>query len=206
MEGYHLLIWNAEDPIIKSKIESFGYTTEKIDESKALYEEVVALAENQRKEYGEQYAVSSQFPEQKQEAEGKINTLRKYGRYAFRNIPDAHKILNLSKRMPFFPTGYILQCIFMKDYPKDKIGLQSLLHLVYNLRISLIILQILVISKTYRNYVNVKQVMHRGLPKYEMLKFDELKNWCSELRDLSKVIFEDEDSQYLEKLGILVRS
>lgn len=37
-------------------------------------------------------------------------------------------------------------------------------------------------------------------------KFDQLKDWCSTLRELVKILFEEENAQYLEKLGILVRS
>ncbi len=37
-------------------------------------------------------------------------------------------------------------------------------------------------------------------------KFDELNAWCSELKQLVKLLFEDEDTQYLEKLGIIVKS
>lgn len=37
-------------------------------------------------------------------------------------------------------------------------------------------------------------------------KFDELNAWCSELKQLVKLLFEDADTQYLEKLGIIVKS
>ncbi|MBI9036113.1 MAG: hypothetical protein JEZ03_16760 [Bacteroidales bacterium] len=37
-------------------------------------------------------------------------------------------------------------------------------------------------------------------------KFEELTAFCKELRELLKLIFEDDDAQILENLGILVRS
>lgn len=37
-------------------------------------------------------------------------------------------------------------------------------------------------------------------------KIDELYEFCNELTRLAKLIFQDDESQYLEKLGILARS
>ena len=37
-------------------------------------------------------------------------------------------------------------------------------------------------------------------------KHEELKIWCATLRDLVKILFDDDDAQYLEKLGIITRN
>ncbi len=37
-------------------------------------------------------------------------------------------------------------------------------------------------------------------------KIDELTEFCNELTRLAKLVFQDDEAQYLEKLGILARS
>lgn len=206
MEDYRILIWNAEDPIIKSKIEPFGYTTEKINEGKSLYEEVVVLAGNQRKEYSEQYSVSSQFIEKRQEAENKFISFRKYARFAFRNIPEADTILNLSKRIPTsFPEWLHSTMYFYERLIEKQDWITSLAPFG---------VQPEDITNNLANLSELKDLQElrqretgdaQRSTKVRNAKFDELKHWYSELRDLTKVILVGEDSQYLEKLGILVR-
>lgn len=207
MEDYRILIWNAEDPIIKTRIEPFGYTTEKIEEGKALFGEVETLAENQRKQYGEQYTVSTQFIEKREEAEEIIYSLRKYGRFAFRNIPDADKILNLSKKMPqAFPDWLNTAKYFYERLLERQDWIATLAPFGVSPEDITNNLAALSELKDLQEERQRETGDAQRSTKIRDAKFDELKDWYVDLRNLSKVIFEDADAQYLEKLGILVRS
>jgi len=100
MEQYRILIWNAEDPAIKAMIEPFGYNSAKIDEGKTLFNEVEELAKTQRKEYAEQYTVSTEFIEKQEEARDNLNTLRKFAKFIFKTNNEAYNTLNLGSKLP----------------------------------------------------------------------------------------------------------
>lgn len=207
MEDYRILIWNAEDPIIKTKIEPFGYTTEKLDEGKSLYEAVETLAEAQRTEYAELYTTSRFFIQKRHEAEDNLNAMRKISKYAFRKNPKAFNILKLSNQLPDnFSDWQQIAMYFYKRLQKhhDWIILLSAFGIT-----TYIISQYLAEIDELKTLQEVRQRETGDAQRSTLVrnaKFEELKTWYVDLRDLSKILFEDADAQYLEKLGILVRS
>ena len=207
MEDYRILIWNAEDPIIKTKIEPFGYTTEKLGEGKSLFGEVETLAETQRIEYAEQYTASTLFIEKRQDAEDKISAIRKFAKYAFRQLPEALNTLNLATRLPLsFPDWLHAAKYFyerLQEHPEWITTLAPFGITPENVSENLAATSEL---KTLQEERQRETGDAQRATKERNSKFDDLKNWYSELRDLTKILFEDEDAQYLEKLGILVRS
>lgn len=207
MEDYRILIWNAEDPIIKTMIEPFGYTTEKLDQGKSLFGEVETLAEAQRVEYAEQYTASSLFIEKRQEAEDKITALRKFSKYAFRTMPDAINTLNLSNRLPLaFPDWLQAVKYFYERLQEHPEWITILAP--FGITPEMVSENLAAMSelKTLQENRQRETGDAQRATKERDLKFEELRNWYSELRNLAKIIFENEDAQYLEKLGILVRS
>lgn len=207
MENYRILIWNAEDPIIKTKIEPFGYTTEKLEEGKNLFGEVEALAETQRVEYAEQYTVSTLFIEKRQEAEDKINAIRKFAKYAFKKLPVAFNTLNLATSLPIsFPDWLHAAKYFyerLQEHPEWVTPLASFGITPENVTENLVAIGEL---KTLQEDRQRETGDAQRSTKARNAKFEELKDWYINLRDLAKILFEDADAQYLEKLGILVRS
>lgn len=207
MENYRILIWNAEDPIIKNLIEPFGYTTEKLDEGKSLFGEVETLAETQRVEYAQQYTASTLFIEKRQEAEDNIHAIRKFAKYAFRKLPEANNTLNLSAPMPrSFPDWLHAAKYFyerLQEHPEWVAPLAPFGITAENVTENLAAMGEL---KTLQENRQRETGDAQRSTKARNAKFYNLQTWYSELRDLAKILFEDADAQYLEKLGILVRS
>jgi predicted DNA-binding protein with PD1-like motif len=207
MEDYRILIWNAEDPTIKAKIEPFGYTTVKLDEGKALYGEVQTLAETQRVEYAEQYTSSTLFIENRQLAEDELHKWRKFSKYAFREIPEAFNVLKLSGEMPRNFADWQQSAKYFYERLQEHPDWITSLEL-FGLTAEIVTQNIVAISEL--NTMQENRQRETGDAQRATLarnaKFDELKEWYIKLRDLAKLLFEDEDAQYLEKLGILVRS
>lgn len=207
MEDYRILIWNAEDPIIKTKIEPFGYTTEKLDEGKSLYEEVETLAEAQRVEYAELYTSSTLFIEKRHQAEDKLISMRKFSKYTFRKNPEAIKILKLNNQLPVNfsdwqeTTKYFYQSL--QQHPHWITLLAAFEVTADN------ITQYLTEINDLKTMQEVRQRETGDAQRSTLVrnaKFEELKIWYIDLRDLSKILFKDADAQYLEKLGIMIRT
>ena len=202
-----MLIWNAEDPAIKTVIEPFGYTSEKLDEGKSLFAEVETLAENQRVEYAEQYNATSLFVEKRQEAEDKINAMRKFTKFALRNIPEANNILKFSKALPRAFSDWQLAVKYfyerLQEHP-DWITLLSPFGITAeNITQNLADIEVL---KTLQESQQRETGDAQRATLARNAKFDDLHVWYSDLRELARILFEDADAQYLEKLGITVKS
>jgi hypothetical protein len=207
MGKYRMLIWNAEDPIIKAKIETFGYTTEKIDEGKSLFAEVEVLAETQRREYAQQYKATSLLANKRQEAEDKIASLRQFAKFSLRNTPEASDILLFSVALPTtFPDWQ--QSV--KSFYERLLEHPNWISLMTPFGITAdIITQNIVAIAELKTLQEIRQREIGDAQKATLernKKFDELKVWHNDLRDLVKILFQNSEAQYLEKLGILVRS
>lgn len=202
-----MLIWNAEDPAIKTMIEPFGYTTEKLDEGKSLFAEVETLAENQRMEYAEQYNATSLFVEKRQEAEDKINAMRKFVKFALRNIPEASNILLYSNVLPtsFSDWQQTIKSFYerLTEHP-DWITLLAPFGVTAE-----IITQNLAdieVLKTLQETRQRETGDAQRATQQRNAKFEDLQVWYGDLRELAKILFVGADAQYLEKLGIIVKS
>ena len=207
MEQYRILIWNAEDPAIKVKIDPFGYTSEKINEGKMLFEEVEALAEKQQKEYAEQYIVSTEFIEKKEDAMQTLNKLRKFARLIFRNDNSAFKTLNLDASLPLNFADWLQTA---RHFYEELQGNNELITALNPLNVTnesvSANLTLLDGLKSLQEQRKRETGDAQEATQERNEKFEQLKEWYTNLRELVKVLFEEENAQYLEKLGILVRS
>lgn len=207
MENSRILIWNSEDPAIKTLIEPFGYTTQKLDEGKALFTEVEALAENQRKEYAEQYTVSTRFIEKRQDAETQLINLRKFSKFIFRKNPEAYNTLGLGSALP---TNFADWLQAARYYYERLLEHPEWITILAPFKVTSAMIETnhatLSELKTLQELRQRETGDAQRATKERDAKFEELNAWCSELRQLAKLLFEDADAQYLEKLGIMVRS
>ena len=207
MEQYRILIWNAEDPAIKTMIEPFGYNSAKIEEGKTLFNEVEALAETQRKEYAEQYTVSTEFIEKQEEARNNLNTLRKFAKFIFKNNNEAFNTLNLGSKLPLGFSDWLQAARYfyerLQEHPE---WTTDLAPFGVNNDISVSNLQLLAELKRLQEKRQRETGDAQQATQLRNEKHEELKAWYGNLRNLVKILFEDADAQYLEKLGILVRS
>lgn len=202
-----MLIWNAEDPAIKTMIEPFGYTTEKLDEGKSLFAEVETLAETQRKEYAEQYNATSLFVEKRQEAEDKVNAMRKYTKFALRNISEANNILIHTKTLP---KAFADWQQTIKSYYERLIEHPDWISLLAPFGITAEIITDNIVAIAELKNLQETQQRETGdaqrATQERNAKFADLQVWYGDLRELAKILFVDADAQYLEKLGITTKS
>ena len=207
MQDSRILIWNTEDPAVKAMIEPFGYTTEKIEEGKLLFSAVETLAENQQKEYAEQYTVSTEFIEKRTDAETELHTLRKFSKFIFKNNVDAYNTLALKSSVP---TNFANWLQVARYYYERLLEHPEWIAILAPFKVTTE-----TIEANHATLAELKTLQELRLretgdaqraTKARDAKFDELNAWCSELKQLVKLLFDDKDTQYLEKLGIIVKS
>ncbi len=208
LQDYRILIWNAaDDPIIQSRIEPLGYTSEKLQQGKDLYLEVKNLSENQRKEYAEYYTAADAFQEAKEEADKDYRRIRKYARFVFADNTMAWNKLELGKKIPFaFPEWHNHVSLFYKELLADANMTAPLLP--YGFVVENITAEVASLESLFQLQQNREREVGDAehATKVRDAKLEELSDFCKHLRDLVRLIFEDEETQYLEKLGLLARS
>jgi hypothetical protein len=207
MESSRILIWNAaDDTEIQPRLENYGYTTEKFDQGKALWQQTDQAGKQQEKEQNEQTAATDTFNEARQKAEDDLKRTKKIARVAFDGNKAAFNSLNLAE----------INITRFEDWLSDAEKFYS--NLIGNP-------QLLATMQTYGfteeslnaqqqevdNLKGLQQTQQREMGEAQQAtkdkweNFNQLKKWCDHLSELAKIEF-DEDAQILEKLGILVRS
>ncbi|MCB0210334.1 MAG: hypothetical protein KDJ52_13440 [Anaerolineae bacterium] len=94
-----LAINNAlENPDILADLSRFGYDEAKINAGKGLFQQAKALVEQQKVEYGEQFAASEALNQAYKAADGAYDVTLKVARVAFKGNKKAQNALDLSGR------------------------------------------------------------------------------------------------------------
>lgn len=84
MEECRIKIWNASsDEIIRTRLEPFGYTTEKWDAAKALYNTAQSYIAGNEKEHGEWKTASNAFNSAQKTARKDFAKIRQYLKYFY---------------------------------------------------------------------------------------------------------------------------
>ena len=114
MDGALLFAQNAisnalNQPVLKPLLEEYGYTDEKLREGEALYKNADEAHKIQKKEYGDQYAATSDLDEAKVNA-GKVYMKHlKVARIALGNDPGPANALQLTGGRKRTLSGWISQ-------------------------------------------------------------------------------------------------
>ena len=207
MEQYRILIWNSsEDEIIRTRIEPYGYNEEKLTQGKNLFNEVSQLAQTQEQEHAEQYAATQAFHEKWLNSEEETKDLQKICRYVFKNNYEAFEKLKLNAKRERKYADWWQQSRSFYDVllnnPSFITELSAFAYTTETIQQQRDLLDEI-------NNLRVVREQEKGdaqqATKNRDAKFEELKDWCEDSRDLVKLVFKN-DPQYLEKLGILVRS
>jgi len=207
MESWRLLIWNAaDDTQIQPRLETYGYTAEKFNEGKNLWQQTDEAGKQQAKEKNEQTAATDNFNEARQKAEDDLKRAKKIGRVAFDGNKQAFSALTLDE----------LNILRFEDWLNDAEKFYN--NLLGNQQW----------SDTIQSYGYTTEQLNAQQQQVESLKvlqqtrqremgeaqqatktkwerFNQLKTWCNHLTELARIEFED-DAQLLEKMGILIRS
>lgn len=99
MEQFRILIWNSsDDPVIRTRIEPYGYNEEKLTQGKNLFNEVSQLAQTQEQEHAEQHAATKAFQEKWLNSEEETKDLQEICSYVFKNNYEAIEKLKLNAK------------------------------------------------------------------------------------------------------------
>ena len=123
------------DEVIKTALAGFGYSEEKLNAGKKLYEEAVALQNAQKKEYGDQVAATAELNDVWDQARQQYIRTLKIARIAFNKNIKADKATMLFGRRKESLSGWLAQAqIFyaniLKDTHIDFIGKRRVFYIV----------------------------------------------------------------------------
>jgi hypothetical protein len=206
LESWRILIWNAaDDAEIQSRLAIYGYTTEKLDQGKALWQQTDQAGKQQAKEQNEQTAATDAFNEAREKAEDDLKRAKKIARVAFDGNKEAFNALNLNEiNIPRFED-------WLNDAEKFYANLLSNPQWAETMQTySYASEELTAQQQEVASLKSLQQAQQREMgeaqqatqTKWEL--HGQLKKWCNQLTELAKIEFED-DAQLLEKLGILVR-
>ena len=151
--------------------------------------------------------MSTQFIEKRTSAETDLHTLRKFSKFIFKNNVDAINTLALNSPLP---TNFADWLQAARYYYERLIEHPEWIAILAPFKVTPEIIEenhmVLAELKTLQELRHRETGDAQRATQTRNIKFDELNAWCSELKQLAKLLFEDADAQYLEKLGIVVKS
>lgn len=205
LEKQRVLIFNSRKPEIAPLLETLGVDSAYLDNRETLYNEVINLLENQKKEQQEESLAYDNFYEAKSDCEEKYKRNRKIIKMASRsdkNLQDRIKIYvrrernieewlkqtiefyNLVLNESDFLNSFSRFGITTDKLTEDKQAIESL--------------------KSLRNEAMSEKGQSQEATRLRNAKMEELEDYCYELKTLATIALEDQP-QLLEELGILVR-
>lgn len=207
IQQQRILINNSlSDPIISERMAEYGYTQEIIQQGKAILDEVEQLYQKQKKEYGEYYEAKSDFSTAYDSFHNVYIRDLKFARIAFISKPATLDKIAASGVRFVSISKYIEQAkTFYKSFIDDENLVTAMAKFGYTLEH---------FQNQYNAIENFNNLIETSAKeqgdaqqatKARDAKIDELLSWTSIYRKVAFLAFE-EDAQYLEKLGILVRS
>ncbi|HEX3045006.1 MAG TPA: hypothetical protein VHY08_09630 [Bacillota bacterium] len=202
-----LLIVNClSDPFIKEILNNFGYTEEKLTKGRALYDEVVALNNAQKKEFGEQIAATEELNELWDRADRQYMKTLKVARVALKDVTKADRATMLFGTRKESLSGWLEQ---VQRFYVNLLGAPELIGIMceYGYTAEKLKAEAALVEQVAAKNFQQKKEMGEAQAATEARdkKLDELAAFISDLRAIAKVALND-DPQQLEKLGILARS
>lgn len=206
LEKQRVLIFNSRKPEIAPLLETLGVDSAYLDNGEALYNEVINLSENQKKEQQEESLAYDTFYEAKSDCEVKYKRNRKIIKMASRSdnnlqnrikmyVPKERAIEEWLKQTIEFYNLVLNESDFLNSLSRfgitkdklteDKQAIESL--------------------KSLRNEAMSEKGQSQEATRLRNTKMEELEDYCYELRTIATIALE-EQSQLLEELGIIVRN
>nr|WP_320118770.1 hypothetical protein [uncultured Marinifilum sp.] len=207
LENCRVLIYNSSNADILPYLTEIGVNEEYLTRGKTMYQEVAELSVNQRKEYQEQSLAYDDYFESKELCGTAYKRILSIVKLMARDDENLQNRLSLGNRSEYqrvtdwisnsyqFYDALLAETDFLTKLETTKITSETLAaekEAILNL-------------KALRN----KAISEKGQAQEATLirneKMEELEDYCYELKGLAKIALEDKP-QYLESLGILVRS
>lgn len=188
---------------IKALLEVFGYTEAKLTVGKDLYTQTADLHAQQKKEYGEQYAATDNFTEQKALANHSYMQDLKVARIALKSNRNAEESLLLSGDRKESFSGWLKQSrTFYTNALSSPEVLEALA--VYNRteeHLAAGQAKVKAVEQAYTSQLKEKgEAQSATLARDEA--FDDLQEWMSNFVGIARIALEAHP-QYLEILGIV---
>ena len=193
-------------PKIQDYLTQYGYTAEKIQEGKSLYETALNLQQQQRKEYGEQISATESFNELWDTAKESYMKCLKIARIAFQKDAGitTELALNGSRKESF--SGWLLQA---KQFYTNTLNNPEILNGFKEYGITKAKLQAYQAETEATEAASLEQEKKKGdaqnATQIRDKAIDELNDWLSDFIAIARIALETEP-QLLESLGILERS
>ena len=202
-----ILIKNSlNDDVIATRMAGYGYPAEKIGEGETLLTDAENLYSQQKQEYAEYYAAADNFSAARENFHEVYIKDLEFARIAFTGQPSVLRSIEATgSRAPSY-ADYVEQAkAFYKSFINNETLLNGMTVFGYTLEYFQEKLD------TLNNFATLLQAREREegdaqqATKDRDKKFDELSDWCSLYRRVAMLAFTN-DAQYLEKLGIVVKS
>lgn len=208
MEYYRLVIWNShEDETIRSRFEPFGIDEERHLANKALFNEASDLIAKNESEHAEWRKASDVFSATQDSARRKKTKIAQFLKFWYdADSPEAIDLglynNKISKYSDLMKTGRQFYSVLLAN----EAILTKLIPFGYTTE------SITADQNELLSLDNLRQKREQESgdaqvsTKERNAKLDELDERVSEMVRLARLIFQDAEAQYLEKLGVVVRS
>ena len=207
MDECRTMIWNAaEDQIISTRIAPFGFDETKLTALKEQYNSTIQMVNEAKTEHAEWRTTSENFKNTQETARNTFNKIRQSLKFWYdANSSEANELGLYNQKISryadfiqsakaFYTKVSAMSAVMEKRAPfgftAEKVT--QLLNEIEQL-----------------DQLKLDREKESGDAQYATkarnLQLDELYEQVDEIRRLAKLIFEDDEAQYLEKLGIITR-
>lgn len=202
-----ILINNSlTDPIIAERMAMYGYTAEIIQQGEVILNQADSLYQQQKQEYGEYFEATEAYTKAKDEFHKIYTRDLKFARIALMDNPATLTKIAANGERYYSMSKYIEQAkTFYKSFIDDADLATAMAIFGYAVehfqsQYDIVNSFTSLIETTAKEQGDAQQAT-----KSRDAIMDKLLTWTSKFKKVAFLAFED-DAQYLEKLGILVRS
>ena len=202
----NIALTNAtEVEAIANALKDYGYTPERIQEGRDLYQAVLNAQQQQQQNYGNQYRASSTLSEQRDNLIEAFNKHRKIARIAIADRGQAQTLALNAPRPRNLPTTFAQ----IKQFYSNALNTPAILEILAQYNITKQACQAALNNLNEVESTTAERERHKGTAQAATQTRDrlmqDLDKWMRDFKAIAKIALEDQP-QLLESLGILVRS
>lgn len=206
LEAFRMLIFNSHDADVAPLLDDIGIDGAHIDAGISLYNETMALVQQQKLEYQEQSRAYDAFYIERDAVESAYNRSLKLVKIVTRADSDLQNRLGLQNNKNNTIEGWIDGAI---DFYNRLLNESNLLSSLARFKLTEDVIHTQVTDfqalRNLRNQAIVEKGQSQEATRQRNEKLDELEDYARELKAIAKLALEQRP-QLLEKLGVVVRS
>lgn len=207
LENYRLVFNNFNEvPDLKTEMEEFGYNDAKMQEGKALYDQVLALYNQNKQETAEEKEAYSKFSQAFDALSTSYSKHRKLAKVALMNRPDLWKSLAISGSASTSYLKWAEDAATLYTQAKTHPEAQPLLE-KFKLTATVADEQLAKLEelRTLRDAYNKEKGESQDATKAKDAAFAKMAEWMREFYAVAKIALDDRP-QLLESVGKWMRS